>query len=90
MSDKIEIQRDIVLEGDIEVPAELEPARVELVGLNGGAGHVMAAVANGLKQAGNEKWMIDLFRSQCMDGDYSHLLRTAMAFCHNHGAREED
>lgn len=80
----------VTMVGDIEVPDDLEPAKVNLLGMNGGAGTVMSYVSNGLKEAGNETWMIDLFREQCFDGDYNHLLRTAMAFCENDGAGEED
>lgn len=64
----------------IEVPDDLIAAGIELVGVDGNAGSIMAAVSGALKRAGNPTWMIDLFRSQSMDGDYDHLLRVAMVF----------
>jgi hypothetical protein len=64
----------------IQVPDDLVPAEVELVGVDGNAGSIMAAITRPLKRKGNPTWMIELFREQCMEGDYDHLIRCAMAY----------
>jgi len=64
----------------IEVPDELEPADIQLVGIDGNAAAIMGTMARALRNAGNPKWMIDLYYSQSMSGDYDHLLRVAMIY----------
>lgn len=64
----------------IEVPIDLVPAEIELVGVDGNAMNIMGAITRGLKDQKNPSWMLDLFREQAMSGNYDHLLRCAMAF----------
>lgn len=53
---------------------------VELTGIEGNAGSVMGAVSRALRRAGVPSAEIDEFRSECMSGDYDHLLQTCMAW----------
>jgi hypothetical protein len=64
----------------INTHPDLIPADVELVGVDGNAFAVMAAVARGLRNAGNPKVVIDAFMEEAMSGDYDHVLRTAIAY----------
>jgi len=65
---------------EIEVPVDLVPAEIELVGTDGNAGSIMGKITGALKRADNPTWMIDLFRREAMAGDYDHLLRVAMVY----------
>jgi len=65
---------------DIEVPDDLEPAGIQLVGISRDAGSIMSAMSTALRKVGNPTWMIDLYRVQSMSGDYDHLLRVAMVY----------
>jgi hypothetical protein len=65
---------------EISLPDNLEKPELELVGLDGNAFSVMGAVSGALKDAGNDKDVIDSYRKQAMAGDYDHLLRVSMAF----------
>jgi hypothetical protein len=51
---------------------------VELTGKDGSAGSIMAAVSKALKRGGVTEAEINMFRRECMSGDYDNLLRTAM------------
>lgn len=64
----------------IEVPKDVIPAEVELVGLDGNAHSIIGAVADGLRKAGNSREVIKHFRTQAMAGDYDHLLQVAIAY----------
>jgi hypothetical protein len=75
-----EIRDTYKVHDDIEVPDDLNPAEIELVGIDGNAGAIMGAVARALRNADNPKWMVDLFYAQAMSGDYDHLLRVAMVY----------
>jgi hypothetical protein len=65
---------------EITTPDDLVPADVELVGLDGNAGSIMAAVSRGLRQAGNPPEVIEAFCAEAMSGDYDHLLQAAIAY----------
>jgi len=55
--------------------------RVKLVGRDGNAFTIMAAVAAALRMAGASEQAIRQYREESMSGDYSHLLATAMKYC---------
>lgn len=65
---------------DIKVPDDLNPAGIELVGIDSNAFSIMGAMSPALKRAGNAPWMIDLYRKESMAGDYDHLIRVAMVY----------
>lgn len=52
---------------------------VHLIGHNGNAFAVLGAVADGLRKAGHAD-VVDEFTAEATNGDYGHLLRTAMAW----------
>ncbi len=52
--------------------------QVELVGQDGNAFAIMAAVSKALRRAGVAAQEIDAYRAESMSGDYDHLLQTAM------------
>jgi hypothetical protein len=51
---------------------------VQLVGLDGNAGAIMGRVAEALRRDGVPRDKINEFRTECMSGDYDHLLQTCM------------
>jgi hypothetical protein len=51
---------------------------VELVGQDGNAFAILGAVKRALRNGGVAKEEIDKFMAEAMDGDYDHLLQTAM------------
>lgn len=48
---------------DIEVPDDLIPADIELVGICNNTASIMSAVSEGLKKAGNSREVIDSYRA---------------------------
>lgn len=52
--------------------------QVQLSGNDGNAYAILGAVTNALKKAGVEKAERDAFLNEATQGDYDHLLRTAM------------
>lgn len=52
--------------------------QVQLSGNDGNAYAILGAVTNALKNAGVEKAERDAFLNEATQGDYDHLLRTAM------------
>lgn len=69
-----------VVADDIEVPDDLNPAAIALYEVDGNAFSIMGAISSALKREGNPSWVIDLYRSQSMAGDYDRLLRVAMVY----------
>lgn len=65
----------------IDLPADLIPADVDLVGVDGNAFMVVGAVRAGLRKAGNPPEVLEQFSEDAMSGDYDHLLRVSMAYC---------
>ena len=53
---------------------------VKLTGGSSNAGAIMGTVASALREAGAPPSEIDLFREECMSGDYNYLLQTCMAW----------
>lgn len=51
---------------------------VQLVGQDGNAGAIMGRVSDALRRAGVSNEEIGEFRTECISGDYDHLLRTCM------------
>lgn len=51
---------------------------VELVGQDGNAFYIMGTVSKALKRAGVPQEEVAEFQSECMSGDYDHLLQTCM------------
>ena len=50
--------------------------RVKIIGEDGNAFSILAAVRRGLKRAEVENSEIDLFVEEATNGDYNHLLKT--------------
>jgi hypothetical protein len=61
------------------LPADLIPAELNLVGIDGNAGSIIGEVARALKKAGNSRATIDAVRLEMMAGDYDHLLVVALS-----------
>jgi hypothetical protein len=53
---------------------------VELTGRSSNAGTIMGTVAEALREHGVPVIEIDLFREECLSGDYNYLLQTCMAW----------
>jgi hypothetical protein len=51
---------------------------VKLVGTDGNAFAILAAVSRAMRRAGIEKTQINEFVDEATSGDYDHLLQTAM------------
>jgi hypothetical protein len=51
---------------------------VQLVGTDGNAFAILAAVSRAMRRAGIEKTQINEFVDEATSGDYDHLLQTAM------------
>ncbi len=51
---------------------------VDLVGQDGNAFAIMGRCTLAMRRAGVEKVEIDLFRQECMSGDYDNLLQVCM------------
>jgi hypothetical protein len=51
---------------------------VELVGQDGNAFNIMGIVSQAMRREGIPKEAITEFHSECMSGDYDHLLQTCM------------
>ena len=56
---------------------EMKP-EVQLLGQDGNAFAIMGACQQAARRAGWDKEKIDSVLSEMMEGDYDHLLRTAM------------
>lgn len=52
---------------------------VQLVGTDGNAFAILAAVSRAMRRAGIEKVHINEFVDEATSGDYDHLLQTAIA-----------
>ena len=53
---------------------------LDLVGVDGNALSVVGYVAQGLKDAGNSREVIDTYRREALSGDYDNVLRVSMAY----------
>jgi len=51
---------------------------VRLTGHDSNAGAIMDTVVRALREAGATPRDVDLFREECMSGDYNYLLQTCM------------
>lgn len=59
---------------------ERKKPRVKLVGLDGNAFSIIGRVTKALKGAGQTD-LVEEFKEKAMNGDYNHLLVTAMEYC---------
>lgn len=53
---------------------------VQLSGMDGNAGFIIARTARALKKAGVSPEVIDEFRAEAVSGDYDHVLQTVMVW----------
>lgn len=53
---------------------------VQLTGTDGNAGAIMGACTRAMRRGGVSTEEINAFRTECMSGDYDHLLQTCMAW----------
>ena len=53
---------------------------VSLIGQDGNAFAVLGAVSKALREAGADQEYIDQYQKESTQGDYDHLLRTAMKY----------
>lgn len=59
----------------------MEKPTVKLVGKDGNAFAILAAVEKAMKKAGCKKEEIDQYKKEAMSGDYDNLLRVTMKYC---------
>jgi len=59
---------------------DLLPGGDALVGVDGNAYSVMAAVSRFLKRAGASREYVDAYMAEAMSADYDHLLATSVAY----------
>ena len=64
----------------ILAPAELIRPTVYLLGADGDAFALIAAVCNALENAGNSRAVIEAFIVEAAQSDYEHVLQTARTF----------
>lgn len=53
---------------------------VKLTGRSSNTGAIMGTVVRALRDAGVTQDEINLFREECMSGDYNYMLQTCMAW----------
>ncbi len=58
--------------------AKYPNVKVKLIGNDGNAFAILAAVRKEMRKAGISNDELQLFFEEAMDGDYNHLLRTCM------------
>jgi len=66
---------------EINIPKDLIPAKISLVGVPTNSGAILDTVARALQKEGNPIDILDSYRKQAMSADYLHLLRVSMEFC---------
>lgn len=65
---------------------DLPKVPVKLVGLDGNAMVLIAAVQRGARRAGWPQDRLKELVDEATSGDYDHVLQTLMSVCKNHGA----
>jgi hypothetical protein len=64
----------------IDPSLELDYDEIDLVGVDGNAGSIMAFTSDNLKRAGNSHDVVNAFRREAMSSNYEHLLCAAMTY----------